>query len=137
MPSGEWVRFEPASESHSELPELFVRRGAIIPMGPAMQYVGERPLDPLTLAVFPDDRGAASGSLMDDDGERSPPERKVAERFTCNRIDGRLVITQKPLHSNRSTSGAFEPGCSLEVLVMDGSTVRRGLGPWGSEIVIG
>jgi len=36
-----------------EVLPLFVREGAIIPMGPEMQYVGEKPLDPLTLDVYP------------------------------------------------------------------------------------
>jgi alpha-D-xyloside xylohydrolase len=41
---------------------LFVREGAIIPMGPDMQYVGERPLDPLTLDVYP--AGEAAFSVL-------------------------------------------------------------------------
>lgn len=49
---------------------LFVREGAILPVGPVMQYVGEHPDDPLTLACYlgPDD-GAAAGVLYEDDGE--------------------------------------------------------------------
>ena len=37
---------------------LFVREGAIIPMGPAMGYVGEKSLDPLTLDIYPAGEGA-------------------------------------------------------------------------------
>jgi alpha-D-xyloside xylohydrolase len=43
---------------------LFVREGAIIPMGPVQQYVGERPLDPLTLDIYPADERTVS--LLDD-----------------------------------------------------------------------
>jgi len=32
---------------------LFVKAGAILPMGPEMQYVGEKPLNPLTLDIYP------------------------------------------------------------------------------------
>jgi alpha-D-xyloside xylohydrolase len=37
---------------------LFVREGAIIPMGPPLQYVEEKPLDPLTVDVYPAGEGA-------------------------------------------------------------------------------
>jgi alpha-glucosidase len=46
---------------------LFARGGAIVPLGPAAEHSG-RPLDPLTLAVFPDRSGAAEGRLYEDDG---------------------------------------------------------------------
>jgi alpha-glucosidase (family GH31 glycosyl hydrolase) len=46
---------------------LFIKQGAIIPMGPDMQYSSERPLDPLTLEIYP---GAnRSLTLYEDDGE--------------------------------------------------------------------
>lgn len=69
MPAGRWAPFEPASETERELPELFVREGAIVPMGPAMQHVGERKLDPLTLVINPDADGRAAGLLYEDEGE--------------------------------------------------------------------
>jgi alpha-glucosidase len=49
---------------------LFVREGAILPMGPVMQYVGERPEDPITLAVYlgPGEGARAEGALYEDDG---------------------------------------------------------------------
>ncbi|UCH24722.1 MAG: DUF5110 domain-containing protein [Trueperaceae bacterium] len=45
---------------------LFVRGGAVIPMGPEMNYVGEQPLDPLELHIYPDQ--TARGLLYEDDG---------------------------------------------------------------------
>ncbi len=44
---------------------LYVRAGAIIPMGPAMRHTEERPLDPLTLHLFP---GQGEFTLYEDDG---------------------------------------------------------------------
>src|ERR1019366_311708 len=41
---------------------LFVRGGAIIPMGPEMNYVGEK-TSPLTFTVYPDAKGVAGMSL--------------------------------------------------------------------------
>ena len=46
---------------------LFVRGGAIIPMGPEMNYVGEK-TSPLTFTVYPDAKGVAGMSLYEDDG---------------------------------------------------------------------
>ncbi len=43
---------------------LFVREGAIIPMGPPVQFVEQKSLDPLTLDVYPADEGAFS--LLDE-----------------------------------------------------------------------
>lgn len=69
MPAGAWARFEPAEEADTELPELFLRRGAVLPLGPAMLHEGEKPLDPLTLLVHPDGDGRASGLLYEDAGD--------------------------------------------------------------------
>lgn len=44
---------------------LYVRAGAIIPMGPVMQYTDEQPLDQLTLRIWP---GTGESTLYEDDG---------------------------------------------------------------------
>ena len=49
-----------------EIP-ILVKGGAIIPMQEAMNYIGEKPVDLITLDVFP--HGASSFSLYDDDGK--------------------------------------------------------------------
>ena len=43
---------------------LLVREGAIIPMGPAQQFVDEKPLDPLTLDIYPAGAGACAITAM-------------------------------------------------------------------------
>jgi len=48
-----------------ELP-VFVRAGAIIPMMPDMNYVGEKPIDPLIVDVYPE--GTSTFTLYEDDG---------------------------------------------------------------------
>jgi len=45
---------------------LYVKAGAIIPMQPDMNYVGEKPLDLVTLDIYP--AGTSSFGLYDDDG---------------------------------------------------------------------
>ena len=49
-----------------EIP-VFVKAGAIIPMGPDVNYADELPLSPLTLDIYP--KGTTSYTLYEDDGE--------------------------------------------------------------------
>jgi len=67
LPRGDWRRIEPSD--NPDLPELRVRPGAILPMGPDMQHTGEKPLNPLTLVVCPGPDGAATGALYEDAGD--------------------------------------------------------------------
>ncbi len=46
---------------------VFVREGAIIPMYPYMDYVGQKPADVLTLDLFPSARKATAFTLYEDD----------------------------------------------------------------------
>jgi alpha-glucosidase (family GH31 glycosyl hydrolase) len=48
-----------------EIP-VFVKAGAIVPMGPAVNYADEKPLDPLTLDIYP--KGHTTFTLYEDDG---------------------------------------------------------------------
>jgi alpha-glucosidase len=78
LPPGVWfdywtgTRHEGGSMIHVEAPletvPLFVRGGAILPLGPEMNYVGEKPADPLHFEIYPDARGEASALLYEDDG---------------------------------------------------------------------
>lgn len=54
---------------------LFVRGGSILPMGPLIQYTGEKPADPLELRVY---RGAdANFTLYEDEGDGYQYEKGV------------------------------------------------------------
>lgn len=46
---------------------VFVRGGAIIPMMPYMNYVGEKPIDPLIIDIY--GHGSTEFTLFEDDGE--------------------------------------------------------------------
>ncbi len=46
---------------------LYLRSGAIIPLGPLMQYRGEKPVDEITLYIFPGNK-KSNFSLYEDDG---------------------------------------------------------------------
>jgi alpha-glucosidase len=69
LPQG-WVRCKlPGEAEDPDLPELYICPGAIIPTGPVMQYVDEKPLEKLTLLVCLDAKGEASGTLYEDAGD--------------------------------------------------------------------
>jgi alpha-glucosidase len=78
LPAGTWFDYwtgkamQGSTTIHVEAPletvPLYVRGGAIVPMGPEMKYVGEKTGGPLTFAIYPDAKGNASGSLYEDDG---------------------------------------------------------------------
>jgi alpha-glucosidase len=46
---------------------IFAKGGAIIPMQPEMKYLGEKPVNTITLDVFP--QGSSRFELYEDDGE--------------------------------------------------------------------
>jgi alpha-glucosidase (family GH31 glycosyl hydrolase) len=71
-------------EAPLETVPMFVRGGAIIPTGPEMKYVGEKPVDPITFAIYPDENGSASATLYEDDGTSPAYERGVFRRTMVN-----------------------------------------------------
>ena len=82
LPPGNWIEWDSGVSFHgpvtvergfsiSQIP-LFVKAGSIIPMQPAMRYTGEKPVNPLILAVFPlQDGKASSYCLYEDAGNTS------------------------------------------------------------------
>jgi alpha-glucosidase len=54
-------------EAPLETVPLFVRGGAIVPHGPEMKYVGQKPLEP-TFVIYPGEKGEAATTLYEDDG---------------------------------------------------------------------
>lgn len=53
----------------ADLPELYLRPGAALPLGPVMQWSDERPLDELTLLAHLTAGGTAEGRLYEDAGD--------------------------------------------------------------------
>jgi len=73
MPRGGWRRFT-LEERGEGLPELFVRAGAVVPIGGVRQHVDEG-ADEVTLMIAPGADGRASGRLYEDDGDGHAWER--------------------------------------------------------------
>jgi alpha-glucosidase len=96
MPPGVWKPLELARESHRWLPTLFVREGALVPAGPVMQHVDQKPIDPLTLYCALDGRGRALGRLYEDAGDGFAFERGEYRLTTLlvHRDAGTLKVEQ-------------------------------------------
>ncbi|HOX27889.1 MAG TPA: glycoside hydrolase family 31 protein, partial [bacterium] len=84
LPKGKWTDFNTEkiytgpADVNIDAPlgriPLLVREGAVIPMAPLMQFIGEKPLDPLTLHVYP---GSAASyyDVYEDDGKSNDYEQ--------------------------------------------------------------
>ncbi|HTG17158.1 MAG TPA: glycoside hydrolase family 31 protein, partial [Blastocatellia bacterium] len=91
LPQGTWIDYWTGKritggsmirvEAPLETVPMFVRAGSIIPMGPEMNYVGEKPADPMTFVIYPDESGQAATALYEDDGV-SPAYRQGIFRRT-------------------------------------------------------
>ena len=98
LPEGDWLDYwtgkcyrGPVSLRYPaplDVLPLFIRSGAIIPLGPEMNYVGEKPVDPVTLMVYP---GSQSSHLFIDDQE----ETLISCRSEGNQVTLKVGASQK------------------------------------------
>lgn len=116
LPRGVWYdywtnkKYSGGTMIHVDAPletvPIFVRGGAIIPLGPQISYVGEKPFDPINFSIYPDDAGSASTTLYEDDGV-SPAYQQGAFRRTRVEVGraakGYVVSVGAPV-------GQFNPG---------------------------
>jgi alpha-glucosidase len=98
---------------------LYVRGGSIVPSTEPMNYVGEKPCNPLRFDIYPDADGAASGSLYEDDG-LTPAYQNGAFRRTAVSLtrtaDGAHLALAAP-------AGSYQPGArNFELIVHAVST---------------
>jgi len=95
LPAG-WVLFKFSGEPDDpNLPDLYVRPGAIIPTGPVMQFVDEQPLTEVTLLVCLDAKGEAAGTLYEDAGDGFGYQRGDyrVTTYKARRHDGKVELT--------------------------------------------
>jgi alpha-glucosidase len=93
-------------EAPLETVPLFVRAGAMIPTTVPRNYVGEKAGDPITVNVYPDDRGLAAGSLYEDDGNSPAYKGGMFRRtrMSTRREGSGFVVTFE------GTDGQYSPG---------------------------
>lgn len=87
---------------------VFVKSGAIVPMGPDVNYADEAPLDPLTLDIYP--KGKTSFTLFEDDGETREYITKNAYCTTEyeSEVDGDNILFK--INSRKSFNAAeYQP----------------------------
>ncbi len=104
LPEGEWFDYWSATkykggtmfrvDAPLEKVPMFVRAGAIIPLWPEMNYVGEKPADPVTFELYPDAKAEAGITLYEDDGLSRDYLRGVLKRtaVTSTRTSTDTVI---------------------------------------------
>jgi hypothetical protein len=77
LPPGNWIHYwtgKPYTGTATvpvpiDQGPIFVKAGSIIPLGPVLTWVDEKPADPLTLDIYPaDPAGLTSYNFYEDDG---------------------------------------------------------------------
>jgi alpha-glucosidase len=120
-------------EAPLETVPMFVRGGAIIPLGPEMNFTGEKPLSPVTFAIYPDEKGSATVTLYEDDGLSPEYRRGVFRRTTINveRSGGGYVVNVgQPVGTYRAPARNFNfviktPDLARTVTVADRGAAQR------------
>lgn len=110
---------------------MFVRGGAIIPTGPDIRYIDEKPRDVINFSVYPDGTGNAQGSVYDDDGKGPAYKRGVYRRTT-------IGVTQSKAGfkiSVRPAEGTYDPGKRRFVFEVPGA--KRVKPPTGAIVDTG
>ena len=103
LPRGSWYDFwngerveggrEISRTVDLETMPLYVRAGAIVPMGPVKQYTGEKVDGPITVTVYPGANGAFL--LYEDDGSSFDYRRGEWMGLQMSWNDGRKALSVK------------------------------------------
>ncbi len=110
LPQGEWIEWPTGKHfygpirvlrqfSIDQIP-LYVRPGAILPMAPPMQWTSQKPVDPLTITVFPLQPGTSSKyTLYQDAGNSRAYQLNQAAWTTihASQQGNDLIVTVDPV----------------------------------------
>src|SRR5262249_5062590 len=149
LPSGGWYDFWTGERYHGpagvtldaaldRLP-LLVRAGAIVPMGPVVQWSGEQPLEEITLLVYP--AGSSRFDLYEDDGRTNAYRRGVyaLTRIECDAMPGAVTLRIAEPEGDRSVVPAtrryllqMRMDVPLSVAVEGHGTLTRYMGSDGA-----
>lgn len=87
---------------------LFVRAGAVLPIYPLMQYVGEKEVEDLTLAVYP---GIGNYIHYQDDGESFAYKKGGYNAYVFSQNNGRLQIKDAVKNYEKPYKGFYVKIC--------------------------
>lgn len=128
LPQGVWWDYwnnerrtggaEVTREVTLETMPLYVKAGAIVPMGPVKQHTGEASSEPLLLRVYPGADGAAT--LYEDDGTSFDYQNGAFTRIVCNWNDGSRTLTLKA-----DTKGRLSESRTFAVEIAGSAKSRR------------
>ncbi|HRX86425.1 MAG TPA: glycoside hydrolase family 31 protein [Phycisphaerae bacterium] len=108
LPGGIWRTLALVGENSAadvNQPDLRLRGGAILPLGPVMEYTNEQPLSPLTLMISLDASGYAEGTLYEDDGDGwdfLAGDYRLA-RYTATRSGNTVTVQVADVEGTRPT----------------------------------
>lgn len=122
---GSWHKLNMGEQDDKHLPDLYIRPGAIIPLGPLMQYPDEKPLDPITIVANPDESGVAQGFLYEDAGDGYEFYHNRARRI------GYRVTREGDAYMVRLSNLDFGlplPDRKLQIRILTGTTELTGEG---------
>ncbi len=115
LPEGTWFdfwtggQFKGGTTMQADAPletiPLFVHAGAIIPMGPEMNYVGEK-TGPLTFNIYPGAQGRVDLSLYEDDGVSQGYLNGTVRRTT---VSYQATAAGAEIHVS-APAGSYQPG---------------------------
>ncbi|RUA15184.1 MAG: alpha-glucosidase [Clostridia bacterium] len=127
LPAGDWYDFwtdERLSGKQTvtrsaplDVVPIYVRAGAVLPMGPEQQFTGEKPTSPLTLHLYP---GSGVSWLYEDDGETLAYRSGVARasRFEMKKTSQGLIL-------ERQISGDYTPLYTKTQIIFHGVKISH------------
>lgn len=121
LPGGIWRSFSLVDEdaaSDINLPDLKIRSGAIIPLGPVVQNT-QSSLDPLTLLICLDENGCAEGKLYEDDGEGYDYKK---EKFLLTNYRAKTVGNNVIIETASQSGKMPRPERNIKVEILAGKT---------------
>lgn len=130
LPKGRWYDYwndtvwEGGVEIKAEAPidriPLFIREGAVIPMGEVIQYVGERDYEQMTLHVYYGGNNISS-LLYEDNGDGYEYEKGIynKKRFETNSSSESFKLSLR-------NSGHFEPSYHAYKIILHGLPFEMG-----------
>ncbi len=104
-------------------PSIRIRAGSIVPLGKVVQNTTEKSLDPLTLVVYLDQQGEASGQLYEDDGDGWAYQKGnyLLTTYHASRRDNKVDVTIAHAEGQRTRSTR---SVVIELVGADGQITR-------------